>query len=143
MQGNPYLTSLNKDVILPASYTATQTSSVSVDTKGWTWLRVKAHLGAWTTDETVTLTLQDSADDSSFAAVSGGPSIGPYGASATAGDQSKEILVHIPSGGLRRYIKVTATHTGTGAFVYGVECELLGPENTAMATQTPAAKVIN
>lgn len=143
MQMTPYLRCLSKDVILPASYTATQTSSVSMDTKGWTWLRVKAHLGAWATDETVTFTLQDSADDSSFAAVSGGPTTGAFGASATAGDQPKEILVHIPSAGFRRYIKVTATHTGTGSFIYGVECELVGPENTAMATQTPTVKVVN
>ena|SRR5690348_17157579 len=132
--------------LVPASRTATA-QGTGIDTKGWKWLRVKLHLGAWTTDEAITLSLETSRDNGvgdAYAAMVGGPSAGPYAASGSNGDKPKEILLFLPTAvNTERYIRPVVTHTGSGTFIYSVSMEVLDPTDTDLATQTPEAQVVS
>ena len=68
---------------------------------------------------TVSLRLEDSADNSSFAAVTGG------GFTAVANAVSRQVIATLQAGDLRRYLRLSCTAV-TGSASSVVSCNLIG-----------------
>jgi hypothetical protein len=136
---NPQFESLLKDCLVPASRTG-DVQGAYVDTTGWLWMRVLLHLGAEAGGEGITLSLEDSANHSAWAAISGGPTFpatSVHSTSGADGDKPKELMIFLPTAEYRRYVRPVVTQTGGGSFVYGVSIELLNPVTSDIATQSP------
>lgn len=119
-----------ENVVPVASLTGAGTST-AIDMKGATSLRAVIMLGATGTGITFSAALQDSADNSSFAAVvdDAGNAI-TFAKAASLG--ATQQLARIRASRLRRYVKLVPTTAG-GAAIVGINLEAWGIKDTAHA----------
>jgi len=128
-------------LIPPVSISASTNSTNGVDTSGWMWVRFILSVGV-ITQGGVFLALQDSADNTTFAAVSDALFSATISVTPTAGAQPSEIAVFIPTCGYRRYMRCTARVVGTTTAVVSVMALLSEPVTSDKATQVPSASKI-
>lgn len=114
-----------------ASASATQTTT-TIDLLGWRTARITQLVQVLADTASLAVTLTDSADDSSYAAVSGGPSI----AVAGTDDNTVKDPVDLNLGKLRRYLRIVQTYAGSGAFIAPIVVQLFDPINSAQASDS-------
>jgi hypothetical protein len=112
-------------LLAPASYTSTQTSTSFDREKGisgdkgapYEALEFLIDVGAWTSG-TFTFTLQDSPDNSTFTAVTAANEIGTFTVVSSAGTAST--IYRMAYVGTQRYVQVVATGATTPSAVFGI-----------------------
>lgn len=114
---------------LPAADAANSTASIDLGAKPWpTTETVHVQVSIPATPalveaKTITLTIEDSADDSSFAAVTGLSTLVVTGAAEAAGGAAAVRKVILPPG-VRRYLRATAAVEDAGGVNTGVSYTL-------------------
>lgn len=133
MNRTPWTRELTKQLLLSSTITTatnTDSSGASLDTRGWGWMIFEMTVHGWTTPQTVTMQVLDSADNSTFAANATYTSaaIGVAG-DITAGAQTKQMVIYLPSTNIKRYVRVRVISTaGTGSIQVSVVGRLMAPK---------------
>lgn len=123
------------DCIAQTLRTDGATNGASVDTSKFNGPIVFV-LRTSTTDGALAVALEDSADNSSFAALTGGSAIFTTLADAT-GSVSTKLSVLRPGAGTRRYVRPVATvATSSTGVNYGIMALQYGPRDSAFADST-------
>ncbi len=126
-------------LLAPASYTSTQTSSSFDREKGPTSdigapyeaLELLIDVGAWTSG-TFTFSLQDSPDNSTFTAVTSANELGSFTVVSSSGTASQ--IYHMAYVGTQRYVQVVATGATTPSAVFGIVALGAFPRNLPTIT---------
>lgn len=125
-RGNP--AQKNKIVPCLAGAITASANGKSIDRLGWNELAFVYQFGTTTTGTsgTVTLSLEDSADDSSFTAISGAATSAL--STDSGGQNAKRVCIRLLNlDGVRRYVRAVITIAGTAS------TGATGPQNNAGA----------
>lgn len=106
----------------PSGKTTDQTGA-GIDAAGWDFAVFILHFGTMDNSANLVFTVQDSADNSTFADVSGLT----YTVVGTADDNTAKVIQGRLNP-LRRYIRLFANDTGGTTNIYGATLLLLGPD---------------
>jgi len=122
---------IKQTVAFQAAASASDNSG-SIDAKGFRLARISPLVQVNADTASCTLTLEDSADNSSWAAVANTPSI----AIAGTDDNTAKAPVDIQLTTLRRYFRIVRSYAGSGTVITPVVIQLLDPIDTALCTDT-------